>query len=154
LLATENEFLQFGCTHLIVWSGALSMNMDNGIKYSSGEMKPEDLSGESMEFHVEGVRLLPEGEEGISNVGSPGMSAANDSLFWEQFLSESPSAVDHDLEQELDLGADGKEVDEDDTVGNSVEVLGGEDGGEAKDWWSKKPSVEQLSVQMGQLAPG
>ncbi|KAG0569396.1 hypothetical protein M758_6G083300 [Ceratodon purpureus] len=133
--------------------GALSMNTDNGIKYSSGDLKPEDLSGESMEFNDDGTRLLPEGEEGISNMGSPGMSAANDSLFWEQFLSESPSAVDHELEQELDLDGDDKE-DGDETVGDSVEVLGGEDGGEGKDWWSKKPSVEQLSVQMGQLAPG
>ena len=131
----------------MLWPGAL--NGDNGIKYSNGDLKLEDLSGESMEFNVEGTRLLPEEEEGISNMDSP---AAND-IFWEQFLSGSPSAVDHELEQELDLSVDGKEADGDAVVEDS-EILGGDDGGEAKDWWSKKPSVEQLSVRMGQLAPG
>lgn len=130
--------------------------MENGSKYPSAEMKPEDLSGEPMEFHIDGGRLVSDGEEGISNMGSPGVSAAND-IFWEQFLSETPSAADQELiEQEFDLGADhSKEEDGDETVGDSVEVLvGEEDGGEPKDWWSKKPSVDQLSERMGQLAPG
>jgi len=79
------------------------------------------------------------------------VSAAND-MFWEQFLSGSPSAADQELEQELGLGADGNEAVIDETVGDSG-VLGDE-GGDTKDWWSKKPSVDQLSVRMGQLAPG
>ncbi|KAG0613186.1 hypothetical protein M758_6G083600 [Ceratodon purpureus] len=126
-----------------------AVNMDNGNKYLNGDMISEDLSGEPMEFHVESGRLLSEVEEEILSPDSP---AVND-IFWEQLLNGSPSAVDHELEHELNLGFDGKE-DGDETVGDSAEVLGGEDGGEARDMWSKKPSVEQLSVQMGQLAPG
>lgn len=135
--------------------------MENGSKYPSGEVKPEDLSEEAMEFHIDGGRLVSDGEEGISNMGSPGVSAAND-IFWEQFLSETPSATDQELDQELEqeleqelgLGADSREADDDETVEDSVEDLGDENGGDTKDWWSKKPSVDQLSVRMGQLAPG
>ncbi len=127
--------------------------MENGSRYPSGEIKPEDLSGEPMEFHIDGGRLVSDGEEGISNMGSPGVSAAND-IFWEQFLSETPSAEEQELEQELGLGADSNEANGDETVGDSGDVLSDEDGGESKDWWPKKPSVDQLSVRMGQLAPG
>lgn len=154
-------FLTNLCPFLIHGPGAQSVA--NGSKFSSGETKLEDLSGESMEFHVDGGRLVSDGEEGISNMGSPGVSAAND-IFWEQFLSETPSAADQELSEqdELDLaGADiSKEEDGDETVGDPVEVLGeillgDEDGGDPKDWWSKKPgSVDQLSFRMGQLAPG
>lgn len=131
--------------------GALSM--DNGSNHSSGEIKPDGLSGESMEFNADGGRAPSEGEEVISNLGSPAVSAAND-IFWEQFLSEAPSGADHELDHDLDLDPRDKETDGDEIVEDSVEVLAGEDVGEVKNWWSKKPSVEQLSVQMGQLAPG
>lgn len=132
--------------------GALSMN--KGSIHSGAEIKPEDITGESMEFASEGGRTSLEGDEVISNLGSPAVSAAND-IFWEQFLSETPSGVDHELDGDLDLGPHDKEADGDEIVGDSVEILAGDEhGGEVKNWWSKKPSVEQLSVQMGQLAPG
>lgn len=58
-------------------------------------------------------------------------------------MSEILLGVDYELDGDLDLGFYDKEVDGDEIVGDLVEILVGDEyGGEVKNWWSKKFSVE------------
>ena len=126
--------------------------MESASRFSGvGSKGSGDINLDTMDMNDDGGRLMSEAEEVSSNIGSPAVSGANDK-FWEQFLSGSPAATDH----ELDLGIPDNEADGVDSGEDAGDEIGGEPDGQigGRDLWKSKGSVDQLADQMGQLAPG
>jgi len=132
-------------------SGGHTMeSSDKSLRSDARDNGEED--DDSMEVNGEGFA-----EEVSSNVDSPALSLGANDIFWEQFLTETPdspvASTDPDMDAEgpsetgallMDSTVDGTDV--------FADAIGGGHP-QAKDWWSKE-NVDELSTQMGQLAPG
>lgn len=84
-------------------------------------------------------RISPADDAG-TGVDSAGVAPGINDVFWEQFLRGNPDSSETETE-ETEFGDNAAREGEGEPMG-SVQ------------WWSNKPSVDQLAEQMEQLAPG
>jgi hypothetical protein len=137
----------------------LSYHVSGGHTVESSDKSSRSDAQDNGEENDDSMEVNGEGftEEVSSNVGSPALSLGANDIFWEQFLTETPdspvASTDPDMDAEgpsetgallMDSTVDGTDV--------FADAIGGGHP-QAKDWWSKE-NVDELSTQMGQLAPG